>query len=313
MGILSFGGIDGFIRNKLSGGTSGQILYKNGSTSNDLAWINVASVGTTISSLGTVGNSSITTNIPLVFGSVQKSEVTANGDIFFPNPITPPPGTELSLYVTSTSPGGYNISFDSNFVVPTGTQLSPISGSIDVLTFSVMSTGAIRTSISTTYSSSTLNTILTGAGAPASTLGNTGDIYINGTTLYGPKTSYGGWGTGVSLIGSLYGTRVTTVPNAATIIPNITTTDIVSQLNTQTSGTLTIYSPTGTPIDGQRLLFRLNTQSALTLSWAGSYTSSFDLPLPSVTTGLGKTDYIGFIYNGVSGSWQLITRAFGGF
>ena len=44
--------------------------------------------------------------------------------------------------------------------------------------------------------------VLSGAGAPASGLGNVGDIYIDTTnkSLYGPKTS-GGWGSGTSLQG----------------------------------------------------------------------------------------------------------------
>jgi hypothetical protein len=47
------------------------------------------------------------------------------------------------------------------------------------------------------------NTILNGIGAPASTIGNVGDFYLDtsATVLYGPKTA-DGWGDGVSLIGS---------------------------------------------------------------------------------------------------------------
>ena len=48
---------------------------------------------------------------------------------------------------------------------------------------------------------STPNTIITGTGVPANTLGNRGDFYVDTdtTTWYGPKTTV--WGPGVSLIG----------------------------------------------------------------------------------------------------------------
>jgi len=47
------------------------------------------------------------------------------------------------------------------------------------------------------------NTILSGTGVPANTLGNNGDFYINLTnyTIYGPKAG-GVWGTGTSLKGA---------------------------------------------------------------------------------------------------------------
>ncbi|HEY8930359.1 MAG TPA: hypothetical protein VIM55_14260, partial [Mucilaginibacter sp.] len=47
------------------------------------------------------------------------------------------------------------------------------------------------------------STILSGTGAPASTLGKTGDFYLDKTSymFYGPKTTAGGWGTPTSLQG----------------------------------------------------------------------------------------------------------------
>jgi hypothetical protein len=47
-------------------------------------------------------------------------------------------------------------------------------------------------------------TVLSGSGAPAPSTGNTGDFYIDttGNRIYGPKTTYGGWGPATSLKGS---------------------------------------------------------------------------------------------------------------
>jgi len=53
------------------------------------------------------------------------------------------------------------------------------------------------------YTGAAGNSVLSGSGAPASTLGKTGDFYIDITTdnFYGPKTTAGGWGSATPLVG----------------------------------------------------------------------------------------------------------------
>jgi hypothetical protein len=64
------------------------------------------------------------------------------------------------------------------------------------------STGAAGATGATGATGAAGNTILSGEGAPADTLGRVGDFYleIDNSEFYGPKTA-SGWGTGVSLIG----------------------------------------------------------------------------------------------------------------
>ena len=102
-----------------------------------------------------------------------------------------------------------------------------------------------------------------------------------------------------------------TVPNGTSITPNCDTSDVVVQMNTQTAGTLTINAPTGSPVDGQKLVIRINSTTIQTFAWNTIFTGSSDMALPVQSTGSYKTDYIGFIYNSTTGRWHLLAKNFG--
>lgn len=105
--------------------------------------------------------------------------------------------------------------------------------------------------------------------------------------------------------------RVVAVADATSITMNADTTDIATQANTQAAGTLTINAPTGTLSNGQKLLLRLTSTNVQTFSWNGVFAGSTDLALPSASSGSGKTDYLGFIYNSTATKWHLIAKNFG--
>lgn len=105
--------------------------------------------------------------------------------------------------------------------------------------------------------------------------------------------------------------RVVAVANATSITINADTTDIATQANTQAAGTLTINAPTGTLSNGQKLLLRLTSTNVQTFSWNGVFAGSTDLALPSASSGSGKVDYLGFIYNSTATKWHLIAKNFG--
>jgi len=104
---------------------------------------------------------------------------------------------------------------------------------------------------------------------------------------------------------------VTTVTDATSITPNINTTDIVNQLNTQVAGTLTINAPTGTPVDGEKLIFRIKSTNVQTFAWNAVYVGSTDFAIPTDTSGSALTDYMGFMYNTNSTKWHLLAKNFG--
>lgn len=119
--------------------------------------------------------------------------------------------------------------------------------------------------------------------------------------------AYGGTGNTTGYLAP----RVTSVADANSITPNADTTDEVTQSNSTVAGTLTINAPTGTPVDGQKLIIRVTCTNAQTLSFNAIYRSSTDLGFPSATSGSSKTDYLGFVYNSSATKWDLLAKVFG--
>jgi hypothetical protein len=105
--------------------------------------------------------------------------------------------------------------------------------------------------------------------------------------------------------------RVVSIADATSITVNADTTDVATQANTQAAGTLTINAPTGTPVNGQKFILRLSSTSVQTFSWNAIFAGSTDLALPTSSTGSGKYDYVGFIYNSTATKWQLLAKVFG--
>jgi hypothetical protein len=136
----------------------------------------------------------------------------------------------------------------------------------------------------------------TGPTGPIGPIGPTGDTGPIGPT--GPT-------------GPDYGVRVVAVPDATSITVNADTTDMATQSNTQAAGTLTINAPTGTVVNGQKIMIRLTSTNVQTFSFNAVFQGSTQLPLPTVSSGSSRVDYMGFIYNSTSAKWQLISRVFG--
>jgi hypothetical protein len=104
--------------------------------------------------------------------------------------------------------------------------------------------------------------------------------------------------------------RVVTVADITTITMNANTSDIVIQTNTQLAGTLTVAT-SGTPLEGQKIILRLQSANVQTFSWDTVFAGSTDMILPTVSSANNKYDYMGFIYNSISTKWQLIAKNFG--
>lgn len=105
--------------------------------------------------------------------------------------------------------------------------------------------------------------------------------------------------------------RVVTIADATSVTMNGDTTDIASQTNTQAAGTLTINAPTGTPFDGQKLLFRLKSTNVQTFSWNAIFAGGTIISLPTSSTGSSKYDYMAFMYSSGASKWQMVGSAFG--
>lgn len=97
--------------------------------------------------------------------------------------------------------------------------------------------------------------------------------------------------------------RVSTTTSTATLTPDISAFD---QYNlTAQAASLTIAAPTGTPVDGNKLIFRLlDNGTARSLTWNATYTV-IGVTLPT-TTVINKTTYVGCVYNANNTRWDVI-------
>ena len=102
--------------------------------------------------------------------------------------------------------------------------------------------------------------------------------------------------------------RVTSISSNATWSPNADTDDIYV-ITAQGAAATTISNPSGTPLQGQKLMIRVKDDgTARALTWSGNqWRASSDLALPTTTT-LGKTMYLGFIYNSTDTKWDLVAK-----
>jgi len=100
--------------------------------------------------------------------------------------------------------------------------------------------------------------------------------------------------------------RIGTVADAATVTP---TGDDSDQYNiTALAQAATIAAPSGTPVNGQKLVIRIKDNgTARALTWNAIY-RVIGCTLPT-TTVLGKTHYIGCIYNEAATKWDVLAVA----
>jgi hypothetical protein len=207
-------------------------------------------------------------------GSGTVTSVTGTAPVVSSGGTTP----AISMAAASTSASGYLTSTDWNTF--NGKQAA---GSY------VTSGGALGTPSSGTV------TNLTG----------TASININGTVGATTPTT-GAFTTltaSTNISSSRFNPRVSTTTSTATLTPDISAND---QYNlTAQAATLTIAAPTGTPVDGNKLIIRiLDNGTSQTLTWNATYTS-IGVNLPTATT-VSKMLYVGCIYNSTNARWDVL-------
>jgi len=182
----------------------------------------------------------------------------------------------------------------STLTAGSGITITNGSGTINI------SANASVTSFTAGTTGFTPNTATTGAVTLAGTLnianggtGNTSFVAANIATYTGAET----------LTNKRINPRFLTSANAATLVPDISAYD---QYNlTAQDQTLTVNAPTGSPVDGNKLMFRiLDNGTARTISWNATYTN-IGVTLPTTTTA-SKTIYVGSIYNATNTRWDVI-------
>lgn len=99
--------------------------------------------------------------------------------------------------------------------------------------------------------------------------------------------------------------RVVSTASTATLTPDVSTGDEFDL--TAQAAALSIANPTGTPVNGQKIIIRIKDNgTARAITWSGTqYRASTDLAFPT-TTIINKTMYIGLIYNSADTKWDMI-------
>ena len=189
-------------------------------------------------------------------------------------------GTLNSLSVSGNANVG-NIGTAGQFIssVTTGTAPLVVSSTTTVANLAATTAGTVTTNAQPN---------ITSTGTLVS-LSVTGNITAGGTLL----------------------PRIVAIADGTSVTMNGANTDTATQTNTQVAGTLTINAPSGTPYDGQKLVFRLQSSNVQTFSWNSIFAGSTDLSLPTTSSGSSKYDYVGFIYNTPAVKWQLLAKNFG--
>lgn len=125
------------------------------------------------------------------------------------------------------------------------------------------------------------------AGVPGSTAGKA--YVVNASTLANYEILTSG--------------RTFTETTTATLTPDISAFD---QYNlTAQDQALTVAAPTGTPVDGNKLILRiLDNGTSQTISWNATYTV-IGTTLPTTTTA-NKMLYVGCIYNSTNTRWDVV-------
>jgi hypothetical protein len=294
--------------NITTGGSLTGVTLANATGTFTSATINAATItggsinGTTIGSIvpSTGAFSTLTSTGGALNGTIGAA--TPNSGVF----------TTLAssgLYTNTVADGSSPMSITST------TRVSNLnvarSGFTDTTTITASSTNATFFPV---FASATSGAQVSNTNANYTFNPSTGALSISGTLTANAASlttplpiASGGTGNATGYLAP----RVVTVASATSITPNANTSDQVYQLNTTSAGSLTINAPTGTPVDGQKLILRINCTNAQVLSFNAIYSSSSSLGFPASTTGTSKTDYLGFIYNSATTKWNFVAQVLG--
>lgn len=173
-------------------------------------------------------------------------------------------------------------------------------------------TGSFAGAVSGVTTLAAGNTTITGfvnvssSANVAGVLNVSGAVTVSNTLAVGNTTA-----TGFVSASAGFKTRDVLIADGTSITLNADTTDLGYQLNTQTAGTLTVNAPTGTPLNGQKIILRLKSTNVQTFAFNSIFVGSLDLDLPVTSSGGSLTDYMGFMYDSTSSKWHLVAANFG--
>jgi hypothetical protein len=297
--VTSFSaGSTGFTPNSASSGTvtlGGTLGIANGGTNATTAIGALTSLGAYSASnpngytnnTGTV--TSVNATVPSLL-SVSGVPITTSGTIALTYSGTPLPiangGTNATTSIAAlTSLGAYPAANPNGYTNNTGTVTS-----VNVTVPSLLSVSGVPIT-----TSGTVALTYSGTALPIAN-GGTGSTTLAGASI----ATYTGTET---LTNKRINPRFLSQTSVATLAPDISAYD---QYNlTAQAAALSVSAPIGTPVDGNKLIFRiLDNGTARAITWNATYTV-IGVTLPT-TTVANKTTYVGCVYNANNTRWDVI-------
>jgi hypothetical protein len=150
--------------------------------------------------------------------------------------------------------------------------------------------------------SGTVTSITAGTGLSGGTITSTGTIAIDSTVTTNSGTQ--------TLTNKRVNPRaVAAGSTSGTLTPNGDTTDVFNAFGL--TGAITVDTPSGTPVDGQRLMLRFEDNgTGRGITWTGTSGAyrAVGVTLPT-TTVASKVTYVGCVYNSTDIFWDAIAVA----
>ena len=270
---------------------------------NDSAYITL----TSLSASGDISYNNATGAISFnnTTGYITLTDLSASGDISYDN------ATGIISYTQPTTVSTFTN--DANYITLTSLSASgdiSYNNTTGVISFTERTDAEVRGLISASgdisYNSTSgaISFNNTTGYITLTDLSASGDISFNNTTgaiTFNNSTGYITATSTDTLENKRINTRTVTYSGGSVTI-NSDNTDMASITG---NANITVNAPSGTPVDGQRLLIRITSDASYSITWNAIFNEIGTSLLTSVTSGI--VIYVGCIYNDIGSTWDVIS------